>query len=1172
MSAWIRIVSLCGLLALTATSGTLLAQLPIPLVPPSPPPSQPAAPAENSAPAPAAAAPAGAPSPPPPTVESPTTDQVTKDGLEGLRKRVDAATDLTEDQKKKGLEAIQKAQDALKQAEDFAASKDALQKQIEGLEENRKKWSRDAAALQKARWPLGETELLKLEQELTQKNQNLIEATTALQQVEQRIADREAHQRTITDRLAAIPAAVETLTQTLAKLPASTDPPLLVEAQRSRLLAERSRLSAEPAALQTEMSTIAAEEAVGLLQLQRQYWTQRTAALKTEISRWTDHIANLKRDDSVGRKNIARTDAEAAEFPELSAIYLQNAKIVEAELEVRTKLEQLQSELDVSTDMLQRLDENWKQLEVRESKIKSSAAFGIRLREERRKLPNVTELRREVSERNETYVTANLEAIQWGERFPELSKLDAEVDRTLKKIVGSYNVSSDEVVEIEEECRRALVQQQEYLTQLEAAYGHYSTALDRLNALQEQLAKRSLEFRDYIDERVLWIPSDVPLLPKNISGDQQALVYLLNPETWGTVGLVILKDLQQFPWLYALITLLTIGMWVTQGRQKKRVREYGQQATSRLNTSMTPTWNALLWTTLRAAVIPFPLVFLSWRCIAADTNAMVSELATYLLWLSLWIGWLDFVRLSGRPNGLGPAHFQWPARVNQIYSTQAASFLLLGTPLLFMLAVLYARPYKGSNESLDRILWITLFGLLAYSLHRLTSPRFGVLYELNDATGVDQRWNRLGALWHFIAVSIPVALAGLMVAGYTYAAEQLCLRLVETLVVLFAAVFTRALSFRWLTLRQRRLAVERAREVRAALAQAREEKDSTAASVLEAQEARTNLVEVSAQSKRLLNTTIVVIALFAAYLIWKEVLPALKYLDEYKLLGTTLTVSKLMGAIMAVILTTTAARNIPGLLEITILEQLPLDRSVRYAIGALTRYLILIIGITAVSKALGVEWQSIQWLVAALTFGLGFGMQDIFANFMSGLIILFEQPVRVGDVVTIDSTTGTVSRIRIRSTTIMDADRKEYIVPNRELITGKVLNWTLTDSTNRILLKVGVVYTSNPVQVQEILLQIVRSQPHVLTEPAPGVIFEGYGEKTMNFAVTAFLPSMEFRGATINSLYTRIHQGLTAAGIELPHPQREFEIRIPNNSPGLPLPVPSSNGEDIAEAVADAAD
>src|SRR6185437_952411 len=120
----------------------------------------------------------------------------------------------------------------------------------------------------------------------------------------------------------------------------------------------------------------------------------------------------------------------------------------------------------------------------------------------------------------------------------------------------------------------------------------------------------------------------------------------------------------------------------------------------------------------------------------------------------------------------------------------------------------------------------------------------------------------------------------------------------------------------------------------------------------------------------------------------------------------------------------------------------PLDAAGRFAASTIARYAIVMLGLLVVANTLGIGWQKVQWLATALTFGLAFGLQEIFANFIAGLIILFERPVRVGDMVTIDNVTGVVSRIRIRATTIVNGDHKEFIVPNKEFITGRLLNWT----------------------------------------------------------------------------------------------------------------------------------
>jgi potassium efflux system protein len=214
----------------------------------------------------------------------------------------------------------------------------------------------------------------------------------------------------------------------------------------------------------------------------------------------------------------------------------------------------------------------------------------------------------------------------------------------------------------------------------------------------------------------------------------------------------------------------------------------------------------------------------------------------------------------------------------------------------------------------------------------------------------------------------------------------------------------------------------------------------------------------------------------------------------------------------------------------------------------------MLAGFVVGANAIGLRWQSIQWLAAALTVGLGFGLQEIFANFVSGLILLFERPIRVGDVITLGEITGTVTRIRIRATTITDWDCKELIVPNKELITGHLLNWTLSDQRNRVVIQVGVAYGSDTAKVTRVLLDIARHHPRVLQDPEPTVTFESFGDSTLNFTLRGLLPNLDKRLPTIHELNTAIHQRFAREGIELAFPQLDLHVRSLPHS-GAPAAV-----------------
>jgi potassium efflux system protein len=236
-------------------------------------------------------------------------------------------------------------------------------------------------------------------------------------------------------------------------------------------------------------------------------------------------------------------------------------------------------------------------------------------------------------------------------------------------------------------------------------------------------------------------------------------------------------------------------------------------------------------------------------------------------------------------------------------------------------------------------------------------------------------------------------------------------------------------------------------------------------------------------------------------------------------------------------------RNVGGLLDILLLQRLRLQADANYAIKTVARYATVGVGIVVAAGLLGIRWSSVQWLVAALGVGLGFGLQEIVANFVSGLIVLGERPIRIGDVITVGETTGTVTRIRARATVITDWDNKEVMIPNKAFITERVINWTLSNKTTRVLLAVGIAYGTDPARAAKVLDDAVRANPNVLADPAPRVFFMAFGDSSLDFEIRAYVDATNKRLQTIHELNTAIAGALAAAGIEIPFPQRDLHIR-----------------------------
>ena len=235
-------------------------------------------------------------------------------------------------------------------------------------------------------------------------------------------------------------------------------------------------------------------------------------------------------------------------------------------------------------------------------------------------------------------------------------------------------------------------------------------------------------------------------------------------------------------------------------------------------------------------------------------------------------------------------------------------------------------------------------------------------------------------------------------------------------------------------------------------------------------------------------------------------------------------------------LTAVVVRNIGALLDIVLLQRLEVQTDATYAIKVITRYAVTIVGVLLACSLLGVRWNDVQWLVAALGVGLGFGLQEIVANFVSGLIVLAERPIRIGDVVTVGSISGTVARIHARATTVIDFDNKEVIIPNKAFITERVVNWTLSNQITRLLIKVGVAYGSDVALAQRVILAALHGNRDVLKDPAPSVFFVAFGDSTLDFEIRAFVNSIDKRLRVQHEINNEVALVLRENGIEIPFP------------------------------------
>ena len=623
--------------------------------------------------------------------------------------------------------------------------------------------------------------------------------------------------------------------------------------------------------------------------------------------------------------------------------------------------------------------------------------------------------------------------------------------------------------------------------------------------------------------------------------------------------------------LIALVVLV-----VLRPRLDRKIKKINQLAALPSAATMAGTFTAMALTLVRTAGVLI-VIYLGaqelWhlQTVHNFTRAFCSGISSTAM-AAIFLGLI--IQIS-KPDGMGRTHFLWnEGACNQFLQYSKILFYVF-LPLLFFAIFIQNGPqgldYRGS---LGRLLFVLSMIPLGFVLARILS-KTGPLAQSISEKNPEGRLNKYRRGWSTVIVATPFALIILAILGYYFTAYELGKEFGNTAWLFFILIVANATMCRGLRLAQVKIAIEKADAAREAAekneaepAQLSPEEDvkpvtEIAAPSLDAE-------EINEQTLLVIRSVILVAALLGICLIWAETFPAFRFLDRVHLwehqIGLDKTGKPTMGPvtlpnlIVSLLIfagTIIAVRTVPGLLEVLILKRSKLDAGSRHAFGLISRYVVFLIGIFFALNAIGIGWKQFQWLAAAMTVGLSFGLKDIFANFVSGIIILFERPIRVGDSVIVGKVSGRVSRIRIRSTMITNWDKKEVIVPNMAFLSEKIINSTLSDKVVRVVIDVGIGYGSDTVRAQELLLKIAKENPRVKEKPAPSVLFTAFGADSLDFKLRLYVATANIIKAQ-TEIRHEINKTFNEAGIEIPFAQRDVHL----DTSGGPLEVQMAKGED----------
>ncbi len=1144
--------------------------------------------------------------------------------LASLKTQLESESDLDPAKKQQVVSLLDAADATLTAIQDLQQRIAENRDQIDSVEQDAQR-TIEAIQLLKQLEPLAVDEtipLTELEKETAKVRKSSDELKTELLAIESKINNRIARKSELNSQSETADQRIAEFSSALQTLP-ELDQSLLAEATKLDVGVQLARAQNLKATTETELQRMDAEERINLLRSQRDL-------LATELARQQDYLSKLdetlarKRNESAEKKTEdakqKQLDAKS-EYPLLSASFGINTKLADRLVEVVSQATEAKNQSDVFKTDLEQLNILFRETKTRVESLGSSGSIGLSgsagamLRKRKADLPDAHSLLVDANQ-----VKARIDELQF-EIFDvdqQLAELSVETIRSEIHQAEGKDLTASQLADLDDPVEEIIKARKETLEALSTSMSRLFESLFLQQTYDQLIRELAGQFREYINERILWIRSNNMLFSELEIDENDISVF--NLATWTDALRSSWLEILKSPFAFCLWLSAILLLFLGKPPLRTEVDRMGEIAARGSCDTFWPTGRATFLTLLIGLI--GPLIPLGLGIVLgispATSNILFNNLGSALLATAVFAIPFEVLRRMCRPNGLAIMHFDWSKQAATVIRANLTWFTFPASVIVFFVTLLFNIDSTHRVDLVERALFIA--GLIGVEVlvYRVFNPSTGFCSRYLAAS--QRSWaHQTSALWFGIILAIPLLLAALTFFGYYYTALNLARCAFWTFVFAVIAEITRALIKRFILVRRRHAHIQAARKKREAQLEARREEQrrkveaqkaavaveggspglSDAQTVASAGVANPDLLadiepeldidEHALQATKLVNMAMIFVWAVALWMIWIDVLPAMKALDSFTVwstgnseiasaadnesatpavesdiallrsgIGTAddagqiadgtanrsrVTVRDVLIFLLIGMVTLVSARNLPNALEMLFLEQLPVDRSARYATKALFSYFVMMVGVIFAFRALSISWTNVQWLVTALTFGLAFGLQEIFANFVAGIILMFERPMRIGDWITVDNFTGMVTRIRTRATTIRNWDRKEYIIPNKDLITGRLVNWTLSDAINQIVIDVGVAYGSDLEQAKAILFDVCLSHPQIVKEPATYVAFDKFGDSALNLTIRTFISEIDRRLQVIDELHMSIDKRFREAGIEVSFPQRDLHIR-----------------------------
>ncbi len=894
------------------------------------------------------------------------------------------------------------------------------------------------------------------------------------------------------------------------------------------------------------------------LQKDKMHWLGLQREQLTALIADVDNLLLDRRQQAIDKEQAALLQAEKdaeGKHPLIRTATKENMHYNRGLRDVNQHMEQFLIQKNEIESRYKQLEKDFQSAEQKINLAGLSPVLGNLLREQRRNLPQ----RKQFAELNDTIqreiAQASLEMFKLDEAKKQLSDVNQALQSRCNQR-GYLELDDGEKLRVRSELRMLLNDQKDLVVRLSAVYAEYARVLGDVDFNLQQMLNGADKFGAYLDQRLLWVPS-APVISEDYLKDIfHSLLWFLSPANWLTVGNDLWQSIRSHPlvvpilavivglhWRFRLPTKMTLQKLLSKSGNNPYINSFGQ---------ILHGMGAIL---LLSVYTPLLMLWTAWvLALNRGADMFSRSFAEGLLTTALSLAVVQFFYRVFKPDGVAQVLFLWQQRTSQLLYRQLKWSRFAVLPCIFIVAMTGSDLFSEHSYALGRTAQILMMLALAFVLHKLCHPSNGLARNFYLES---QSWgSRLRYLWYGVAVLTPLVIIGFAVAGYYQSALELQDKLVASLRLVIVTALFHALALRWFAVTKRQLALQNARQKRKQV----EQPNAGAEGAFSVEDNLHDISKINQQSHKLLNTSVAVVLIAGFWMIWSEILPAFSVFERIELwrhlqmvdgkeVLQPITLINVLICLLYIALTAVFVGNFPVVVDLLSVGRFAMTSGSRYALIQLVRYLLISIAFLAVANELGGSWSQVQWLVAALSVGLGFGLQEIFANMVSGIILLFERPIRVGDTVTVGDVTGKVSRIQMRATHIVDWDRKELVVPNKIFITDRLINWTLSDTVTRVVMPLGVAYGADTDLVETLVKNAIKETELILQDPEPAVSFIGFGDSALDFKINVYVRELSDRVPVTHQLHKKIYAALQQHHIEVPFPQRDVHIR--SVAPGI---------------------